>query len=275
MDYYEIKIDTKNLPETLPEIILAWLSEIGYDSFNSENGFLNAYIPSNLFSEPKLEKLLAPYFVDYTHQLIKWQNWNAKWESDYPLAIIDNKLVVRAPFHKNVENKQFEIIISPKMSFGTGHHETTSLMCSLIMSNNFKNHSVLDMGAGTGILGILCNKMGAGEILCIDNDIAVFENLQENILINQSQNIKVLSGNKEAIPNQIFDEILANINKNVLINDIAKYSEHLSIGGKLLLSGFYLDDIEEIKAQAIQSSLKFVTYLTKNQWAACIFEKSE
>lgn len=271
MDYVEIAIKTDNIPELLPEILIAQLSEEGFESFTEDNSYLCAYIKSSEFSASKTDKVLSPYFVEYTSKIIKQENWNAKWESSYNYVEIDEELVICAPFHKKVPQKKYRITIAPKMSFGTGHHETTYLMCSLILKQDIVNKTVLDMGSGTGILGILCSKKGAKSVAAIDIDDLVLENINENLELNKVTNIEAFTGNSSNIPNKKYDYILANINKNVLVNDVPIYVKHLKKKSCLIISGFYSSDFEDIIYICNKYGLKLAGHLEKNNWIAALF----
>jgi ribosomal protein L11 methyltransferase len=273
MDYCEICIEKNNLPESLPEILVAVLSNLGFESFTEDQSFLYAYVKESEFSLKETDKILSPYFVAYSQKIIKAENWNAQWESSYNPVIIDDTLVICAPFHKNIEKKKYCIVIAPKMSFGTGHHETTALMCSLILKRKWTQMKVLDMGAGTGVLGLLCSKLKAANVTAIDNDPIILDNINENIKINKAPNVKAFVGDRNSL-SEIYDAIVANINRNVLLQDISYYSKHLVNNGTLLLSGFFNADLEAIANEAIKNGLQFVTSQTKNNWTAAEFIKN-
>jgi ribosomal protein L11 methyltransferase len=211
---------------------------------------------------------------DYIINTIAEKNWNEVWESNFEPILIDGKCSVRAPFHKKPENVLYDIVIEPKMSFGTGHHETTSMMISLLLESEVKGKKILDMGCGTAVLAILAEKEGAKELIAIDNDEWAFRNSIENIEKNSSIAIKVLLGDSTLLKAESnFDFIIANINRNVLLEDIPHYSKCLKSKGYLLMSGFYKEDIEIIKNKALQFQMEMKRYILNNNWAATVFQK--
>ena len=223
MNYIEasFKIEPSN-PGT--EILIAQLSLIGYESFMETEDGVQAYIQEPNFELGKLQGLpileMGGFEVSFTHQLIPEQNWNKVWESNYDSVLIKEKVYIRAPFHNEIENIPFSILINPKMSFGTAHHETTSSMIELMLDEDMKQSSVLDMGCGTGVLAILSELMGAKSVLAIDNDEWAYNNSLENIRNNKCKNISVLLGDSSLLENERFDFILANINRNILVENI-------------------------------------------------------
>lgn len=271
MNYIEVSIDTACLPEILPEILIANLSEIGFESFVEESGQLKAYISEKDFSKSETDNLLSPYFVGYEIKPIQAKNWNKAWEESFQPVLISEKLSIRAPFHAKNPLATIEIIIEPKMSFGTGHHETTSMMCELILKKQFNGKSILDMGCGTGILAILAAKLKAADITAIDNDEWAYNNTIENIELNNAQQIVAIQGDAASIPGKKFDAIFANINLNILTNDIPTYARYLKKNGALFLSGFYEDDMEQILKVCTAGKLGLKDKLVKQQWVACVF----
>lgn len=278
MDYYEVSfvIEPKS---TGTEILIAMLSQIGYESFMEAEESLKAYIPSQEFRLQELEDLAnllsKNYTLAFTHQLLKSQNWNEVWESNFHPVFILDKVFVRAPFHTSNNSVKYEIVIEPKMSFGTAHHETTSMMMELMLEENLSGSSVLDMGCGTGILAILAEMLGAKIIMAIDNDERAYENTLENIRKNKCRKISVFMGNVGLLKNERFGLILANINRNVLLEDMNIYADHLISGGVLLMSGFYQDDLDIILQSAMNSGLTPDKKIIKNDWLAARFIKSK
>ena len=277
MNYIELNFDI--FPPHYIEIIVAALAEFGFESFlEHDTGFL-AYIPEKDFNEALFAELDIlkddEFYKTYTIKTIPDQNWNALWESNFEAVEIDKLLYIRAPFHPAKEGFLHEIIIEPKMSFGTGHHETTHLMAKLLLEHTIKDLSLLDMGCGTAILAILAHKMGAKPILAIDNDEWAYNNSLENIKKNDAEAIKVLLGDASLLTNQAFDIILANINRNILLNDIPAYASVLKTKGLLMMSGFYESDLPAIKQKAAQFELHFERYLVRNEWCACLLMKNE
>ncbi len=276
--YIELKINVNPKNTEFTEIITAELANVGFDSFTDTEQGINAYIKSDLFNEQILKEL---YFfnnaksckINYSINIIEQQNWNKKWESNFNPVFINNDCVIRAPFHKISPIPKYEIIIMPKMSFGTGHHETTTLMVDAVLELKPNKKTVLDMGCGTGILAILCYKMGAKQITAIDNDKWAYDNTIENFKINKVKNANVLLGDSKLIINKKYDIILANINKNVLLNDIEIYEKSLNKNGKLILSGIYKSDFNDINNKALKNNLKYIQLSEKNNWLSITYHK--
>jgi len=257
------------------EILIAELAEIGFESFSEEEEKLLAYIRQPDFSQEKLLSIkLIKQVEDLINiQLIEDQNWNAVWESNYPPVSIAGKCHVRAPFHKWDEKVDFDILLNPKMAFGTAHHETTALMITHLLDEDCEGKVILDMGCGTAVLAILASMKGAQEVMAIDNDEWAYRNSIENIGLNNCNNIEPLLGDASSLASTpIYDLILANINKNILLRDIRKYATTLKAGGRLYLSGFYTEDLKDIKNEAEKNGLNYVNHKTKNNWVAAAFE---
>ena len=258
------------------EILVAELGNIGYESFTETPECLEAYIIASGFSEDALLHLSpfdSPNFkVSFTYETIPDQNWNEVWEKNYfkPL-VIANRCVIRAPFHTDYPTAEYEIIIEPGMAFGTGNHETTSLMISEILGQNLFGKTVLDMGCGTGILSILAAKKGAEKIIGIDINQWAINSSVENGAINKVSNLEIIQGGAEAIPANKFDFIYANIQRNILLNDMHLYSKALKKDGELIMSGFYLDDLGAIKARAGELGMQFVRFSEIDKWVAAAF----
>jgi ribosomal protein L11 methyltransferase len=278
MNYIEVTFTTPDSETS--EIMMAELAEIGFESFaEKDQGFLG-YIVEKCFLEKTILEISKKVSekVSFNFTVIKEKNWNEVWENNFEPVVIGDLCVIRAPFHEPIPGKKYEIIIEPKMSFGTGHHETTSMMISLMGELNLKNLSVLDMGCGTGILAILAAKMGATSVLAIDNDEWAFNNSLENIKKNAAGIVNILMGDASLLSKTIsekFDIVLANINRNILLDDIEKYTQAMKPGAKLLLSGFYQSDRERIINHAGQFSLKEIRSLTQNNWMALVLEQKK
>lgn len=278
MDYIELrcKISAEEI-QTISEILIAELNEIAFESYDETSEGVNAYILEKFFDIEKVKTLQVNNIpnskIEYEWEVIKTQNWNAVWESNFDPIIIDNKCVIRAPFHTNTPKCEYEIIIEPKMSFGTGHHETTFLMLKTILEIDFTNKTVLDMGCGTGVLAILAKLKGATNITAIDIDEWAYTNTIENINKNNCSDIKVFQGDANLLTNQKFDIIIANINRNILLDDIKHYSKVLQSGGTLLLSGIYDKDLPMIKEETEANNLEYVSFIEKNSWIAARFNK--
>ncbi len=277
MEYIEVdfKIQPKQ-PAT--DILITSLCDIGFDSFVETEHGTCAYIPENLFSEEQLRKndlFNNPEFkISYTCRNIASQNWNSEWEKNFDPVQINDQCLIRAPLHESVQGIRYEIIIEPKMSFGTGHHETTSLMADKMLStciDNIKNKDVLDMGCGTGVLAILASKIGAKSVTAIDNDQWAYTNTCENIQVNNCPEIQTFLGDAEMLKARSFDIILANINKNILLQDLPAYYQSLKTGGNILMSGFFTTDTPELKKRAESLGFKFCKETTKNNWSILHF----
>ncbi|NQT78428.1 MAG: 50S ribosomal protein L11 methyltransferase [Bacteroidetes bacterium] len=269
--YYEVRIPCIKGAET-GEIVMALLAGLGYQGFLEEDDHLLAYLPVEDFNRDDLNHVLASLSLSgFEINEIADRNWNKIWESDYEAVLIDNSILVRAPFHEAALGIVHDIIIEPKMSFGTAHHETTYMMLSLIFRLDVKMKSVLDMGCGTAVLALLAYKMGAGDILAIDNDEWAYQNARENVLMNNAGNISVLKGDAAAFDKQHFDIIFANINRNILLKDIPTYASALESGGSLLMSGFYADDLDRIIARSEESGLRLTETSIRNNWMATVF----
>ena len=271
MNYIELNCKIKPFEQSTGEILIALLSEMDFESFVENDKGITAYIQSQLFNNELLERInqivIPDTDINLKHKLIKDQNWNETWEKNYfePVLIAD-KCLIRSTFHKNTPDVKFEILIDPKMSFGTGHHETTFLMIEEILELDLHGKTVLDMGCGTGILAILSAQKGAKDICAIDIDEWSYNNSLENIKLNVVKDVRVQLGDKQLIENRFYNIIYANINKNILTADIPVYAANIHQGGKLLLSGFYKEDFNDINEIAIASGLKLTNQREKNNW---------
>jgi len=276
MDYHKISI---NIQPRSPwvDVFIDELGNLGCDSFEeTENGF-NAYIPSNDLNndiESFLKNLTTREDLKFEFKLeeIPTQNWNEVWESSFEPILVGNWCSILAPFHQNTFETKYSIVIEPKMSFGTGHHETTFMMVQGMQDLNLENKDVLDMGSGTGVLGILAKKMGASYVEAIDIEEWAVENCLENAQTNQVE-LNVKLGGKELISNTKFDVILANINRNILIDQMSVYASHLKPGGNLFLSGFLTDDEQTITDCAKSQNLALLKKLNKENWLCLTFTK--
>jgi len=279
MDYIELKVQVKPSDQQVNEVLIAQLAEVGFESFTEDDNGLNAYIKAVDYSDEikeKLKEFIIPEGTQISYQInkIKDQNWNAQWESNFEPIIVDNRCLVRASFHKDSPKLDYEIIIDPKMAFGTGHHQTTYLMIEAILNDDFKDKVVLDMGCGTGVLAILAEMKDAKAITAIDIDEWAYRNTIENIKINGCKRIKPLCGDVRLIAGKKFDVILANINRNILLSDITHYTESMIKNGKLILSGILKVDIEIITQNAISSGLTHLSTSTRDEWVTMSFIKS-
>ncbi|MDR2836623.1 MAG: 50S ribosomal protein L11 methyltransferase [Bacteroidales bacterium] len=273
MKYIEYQIDINNKESDFSDILIAFLSELGFDSFSEENNVLFAYIPENIDDEKEIYAMLNNFSVTFSKNIIEQKNWNEEWEKNYDPVVIENIITIKAPFHKQNFTTKYIIEIEPKMSFGTGHHPTTELMCKLINETNFEKKSVLDIGCGTGILAIFSAIKGAIDIIAIDIEEWAAENSAENALRNNVK-MQTILGDKNSIPNKQFDIIFANINLNILKQDIPDYTKFLKKNGILFLSGFFKTEIQQIKNVCKNNNLEFIQSIEKELWTACQFKKS-
>lgn len=275
MDYIEFDF-TITPKESGTEILAAVLAEVGFESFVETDTGLLAYIPESKFSAGVVENLdimqNKEFSIQFQFKSIEDKNWNAEWESSYSPVVIAGKCCVRAPFHPKNESCEYDIIIEPKMSFGTAHHETTSLMIEQIMALDLKGKTVLDMGCGTAVLAILASKMNAASVTAVDNDEWAFNNSVENVERNNTENMKVIAGDAGSVK-EIYDVIFANINRNILMHDIPEYTNHLRKSGIMLLSGFYEADMPLIIDKAETNGMKFSGSSMKNNWVVLKFNK--
>jgi ribosomal protein L11 methyltransferase len=269
---YHCVILELNPPQPATEIFIAGLAEIGFESFEETETGLRAYIRSSDWDLNAFEEM--PYWVipdctvSYTISEIEAQNWNAVWESSYQPIQLDNRCVVRASFHPKPDPAvTYDLVITPKMSFGTGHHETTWLMLQLMLDMELQGLSVLDMGAGTGVLAILAAKKGANPVTAIDIDPWSYENCSENVIQNGHPEIKVVLGDAGAIEGA-YDVIIANINRNILMSDLPSYAAALNPGGQLLLSGFYVEDRQTLIDLGASLGLHYQEEREKERWVA-------
>jgi ribosomal protein L11 methyltransferase len=258
-----------NPPQPGIDILIAGLGDIGFESFvENEDGF-EAYINEELEKDIKLSEFTFDDFTfSYEKDKIEHVNWNEEWEKNFEPVLVEDLLLIRAPFHAPVKNVKYEVVIVPKMSFGTGHHDTTWLMCKQLFALDLKNKSVLDMGTGTGILAIVARKLGASPIVGIDIDEWSAENARENCIANDCADIEIRLGDKDLLNDyKEFDVILANINKNVLKIQISSYAKLLKPNGVLLMSGFFTTDVDELEKYAKDQDLKLIERYAKNNWA--------
>jgi ribosomal protein L11 methyltransferase len=258
------------------EVLVASLSEVGYEAFVQGEGFLEAYIPEALFSESSLQELLEVYglsrLVRYHFREMEERNWNEEWEKSYEPIRIGDALLIRASFHAT-EGYPMELVINPKMSFGTGHHFTTTLMLEQQLQLGHAGKSVLDVGCGTGILAIMAAKSGAKHVVAFDIDEWAYENTRENVLLNQTPQVEVRLGSIEVLDKlAAFDIILANINRNVHLNQMSAYAARITTGGLLVLSGFYEADGPDIVAHAIEYGFRFTSQLNKQGWTSLVLQ---
>lgn len=275
MKYTQVKIDIQPVI-TGRELIYHVLENEPYEYFEDEENGISAYIPSDSFFEANLKTALDKLKTEFTcsFAIIEHpdQNWNAEWESNFNPIEVEDKLFIRAPFHESHPVLP-EVVILPQMSFGTGHHETTWLMVRAMFNLDFKNKSVLDMGCGTGILAIVASKLSASNVLAVDIEEWAYQNTLENCILNKAVNITVEKGGAELLASRLFQIILANINLNVLLNDMQSYALSLETGGTILFSGVFESDLARLKAKAESCGLTYAWHEQKNNWMVAGFNK--
>lgn len=252
------------------ELLIAQLSEAGFDGFEQTDTELIAYIGASEYSSANLQLILKKYDVTYTESIISKTNWNEVWESNFQPIQIGNRLGVRANFHPPFEGVEREIVITPKMSFGTGHHATTSLVMEMMLERDYQNASLLDFGSGTGILAILAYQMGASDILAIDNDEWCVENARENCVVNQANSIEILLSDQPDT-GRTFDKILANINRHILLEHLPNLTNLLNRGGELIISGILVSDELELVMVCEALGLQHTERWDRNGWLALSF----
>lgn len=256
------------------EILIAELGYAGFESFVETEEGVTAYIQKEDWHANILDDIQIlqsdEFKISYSYEEIKQTNWNAEWEKNFRPIVVDNLCTVRAPFHEKPKTS-YDIVIEPKMSFGTGHHETTHMMIQYILKNDFTDKSVLDMGCGTGVLAILAEKRGAKPIDAIDIDNWCYLNSIENVQRNNCKHISVYEGDSNLLKGKKYDIILANINRNILLKDIETYATCLNQNGILYLSGFYNNDIQIIEAECRKHMLNLDEKLERNNWVSLKF----
>lgn len=258
------------------EILIAQLGMVGFESFVENEHGVTAYIQENDWFENILDNIQIlnskEFEISYVKETIEQTNWNSEWEKNFNPIQVDNLVSIRAPFHEN-PNLDYDIIIEPKMSFGTGHHETTHMMIQQLLAMDLNNKKVLDMGCGTGILAIFAEMKGASQIDAIDIDNWCYENSIENVSRNNCKNISVFEGDATLLKNQKYDIIIANINRNILLKDMEAYINCLDNNGAILLSGFYKEDVQVIDNAVKQYNLTLDKIIERNNWVSLTYVK--
>ncbi len=269
MDYIAVHIKIEPFSEERAEIVEAEIADLGFDSFTVEEPFLNAYIPKEQFSEPMLKTMLsafdgADFRLSHTVELVREQNWNAVWESDFEPVVVGGEVTVKAVYHKDLPKTRYNIVIDPQMSFGSGHHQTTSMIVEQLLEDRkiLKGKAVLDMGTGTGILAIVAAKLGAAiPVHAVDIDPRCVRSARANARRNRvPHKIITVLGDASVLIRGQYDWIMANINRNILLADMASYVRALKPqGGRILLSGFYNEDIPMLLEKAASQGLREVS----------------
>ena len=276
MNYTKISFTLTPDNEENREILVAVLSELAFESFDETQDQVEGFVPGESFDFDEMNFITAalPFSVEAQHEMIPDQNWNEVWEKNYfkPL-LIGGRCLVRAPFHTEYEPAEFELVIEPKMAFGTGNHETTTQMAEQILEMELKGKTVLDMGCGTGILGMMASLMGAKSIMAIDIYTWSVERTVENARLNNITNLEAKLGDASLLGDESYEVIFANIHKNVIISDLPAYEKVLQPGGQLYLSGFYTHDMPEVKERAQSLGLQETGFHEKNNWVVYSFRK--
>ncbi|WP_291564272.1 50S ribosomal protein L11 methyltransferase [Bacteroides sp.] len=275
MKYFEVTFSANPCNETITDILSALTAEIGFESFVECEGGMQAYVQQSLFDEEALKNLIADFpipdtEITYTITEPEDKDWNEEWEKNFfqPI-VIEDRCVIHSTFHKDYPKAEYDIVINPQMAFGTGHHETTSSILGELLDADLKGISVLDMGCGTSILAILASMRGADPVTAIDIDDWCVNNSRDNIALNNINNITVELGDASLLEGRKpFDVIIANINRNILLNDMTAYTACMHKGSEIYMSGFYVQDIDAIRSKGESLGLKFVHYREKNNWAA-------
>lgn len=280
-DYIEVRLDTEPCNETITDVLAALLCEEGYESFVPDEDGLTAYIKKEDFNAETLDRIIAqspiPLKATYTFSTVEGEDWNKEWEKNYfqPI-IVDDRCVIHSSFHTNIPNMEYDIVIDPKMAFGTGHHQTTSLIIEQLLNIDLTGLAVIDMGTGTGILAILTAMRGAKRVDAIEIDEFAYTNAVENVAINHHPEINVILGDAAKLqgidPADIF---IANINRNIICGDLSEYAKALKPGGTIILSGFYEEDISVIMTSAEPLGLQETGHTVKDRWTCLRLSKTQ
>lgn len=280
-DYRELRINVSPCSETATDILAQFLSEIGYESFVADDKGLMAYVKNELFDKNAVNDIITSFPIqgikmDVADVFVEGRDWNSEWEQHYfkPI-IVDNQCVIHSSFHRDIPEARYDIVIDPKMAFGTGHHQTTSLIIARLLKMELDGKSLIDMGTGTGILAILAAMRGATPVTAIEIDPMVHVNAVENVRLNGHPEIEVILGDASALDNiNPADILLANINRNIIVGDMGSYAAALKPGGIMILSGFYEEDIPVVAEAAHRYGLKQVNYTSRDRWASLCLIKS-
>jgi len=270
MEYREVrlKVDDQNTKD----ILIAILAEEGYEGFEERAGELISYIPLSGFNNERLDEILTPFSIRYSVEKVLKANWNKQWEENFQPVIVDDFCTVRADFHNLEIATEHEVVITPKMSFGTGHHATTQLMIRAMRNLTFEGKSVLDFGTGTGILAILSEKLGAKSVTAIDNEEWAYENSIENSLRNGATCIEVHLGSLEHVAGRSFDVILANINRHILLRYMQDLEKLIAENGYVLMSGLLVEDEDIVVPAARSYGLHLLSRESHNNWIVLLFQ---
>lgn len=278
-DYTEVRIDMSPCNETMTDVMAALLCEHGYESFVPDESGMTAYIKLEDFDKKVLDEVTAelPFDTSVTVkcETVEGRDWNQEWEKNYFKPItVDGKCVIHSSFHTDIPSMPYDIVIDPKMAFGTGHHQTTTLIIRRLLELPLEGRSVIDMGTGTGILAILAAMRGAGPVTAIEIDEFAHVNAVENVSLNHHPEINVVLGDASALAGvEPVDLFLANINRNIIVGDLQVYASRLKEGGTMLLSGFYEDDIAIVLDEARKHGLEYVGHTVLERWSCLELKK--
>ena len=280
-EYIEVAIKITPFSEENAEIVTAEICELPFESFSSEDPFLKCYIQKDQYDAQALKVVLGGleglgFDLDYSANLMPAVNWNALWESQFEPIVVDNRCTIKASFHEGLKRTRFNITIDPKMAFGTGHHQTTYMMCRALLQNEeaVKDKVVMDMGCGTAVLAILAAKMKAARVYGIDIDAVAAISAYDNARLNRvGKRIETYCGDASLLQRNSYDIFLANINRNILLQDIPTYALCIRKGGLLFVSGFYNEDMPMIIGMAQNSGLEYVSHDSIDNWCCIKFKK--
>ena len=279
-DYTKVKFAVTPNEEMATDVLAALLAEIGFESFVPEDEGMSAYVPQALYNAENIANVVAEFPIEgfeitYDCQFIEGEDWNAQWEKNYFQPIVlGEDCVIHSTFHTDVPKARYDILIDPKMAFGTGYHQTTCHMLRAILASDMSGKSVLDMGCGTALLAILARKHGAEKVVAIDIDEFAYENAKENVTLNGTPDIEVRLGGADAIKeSDSFDYVIANINRNILLMDMVNYVRCMHTGSQIFISGFYTEDMEVLKEEAARHGLRYLDYAENDNWAMMKFVK--
>ena len=271
-DYIEVRFDVEPCDATSTDVLAAMLCDVEFESFVPDERGLTAYVKRELYNEAAIADIVTSFplqvQINWRAEVIEGQDWNSEWEKNYfqPIVVGD-KCVIHSSFHTDIPKVEYDIVIDPKMAFGTGHHATTSLIIRQLLEMSLDGLSVMDMGTGTGILAILSAMRGAGKVSAIEIDEFAYVNAVDNVKINGEPQINVMLGDASLLANEEpVDVFIANINRNIITADIAEYAKTLKSGGIMLLSGFYEEDVEVIMSQARLHSLDYQSHTVQDRW---------
>mgnify|MGYP003301149497 CR=1 FL=1 len=279
-DYTRVRFTVAPNEEAATDVLAALLAEVGFESFVQEEDGMSAYVPQALYHADNIAAVVAEFplpgfAITYENELIKGEDWNAEWEKNYFQPIVlGGECVIHSTFHKDIPKARYDILIDPKMAFGTGYHQTTCHMLRAILASDMTGKSVLDMGCGTALLAILARKHGAANVVAIDIDEFAYENAKENVVLNGTPDIEVRLGGAEAIKEiDSFDFVIANINRNILLADMQYYVARMNEGAEIYFSGFYESDLPMIQAEAERLGLRYLSHRVEKDWTAAQFVK--